>query len=159
MAFDTALILRASAALSLSATGSATLGRDISTGASWAADTALAFATAGSPMLPLVQNAQLVVLVPTAEADAATDVALEISLDGTNYKEIACVRVPLGQKGSFAVNVGRAMRGFKYTAANLKVRTVCYNLSNAANTLTLAAYLTAEEADISGKTPADVLSV
>ena len=150
MAFDNTLILRAPAALTIAAAATPR--------AQSVVGSALELAGGG---LPITGTASMVVTVATAEADATLNVAFEISVDGgTNYREVADVVVPCGFKGQFAVPIGRVLRVYRYAAANVQCRAVFYNLTNAAFTaITVGAYLTSGETDISGKTPADVLLV
>ncbi len=150
MAFDTALALRAAANLTIVAAATPRLQSN--------AEAAIEMA---GGLLPLHKNAQLVCLVPVGDADADLDVALEVSVDnGAHYREIACCQIPMGFKGQFAVEVGRAFRPYRYAAASVQLRAKEYNLTNAQwGAASLAVYLTSGETDVSGKTPADALMV
>jgi len=150
MAFDTATILRAPANLTIVAAATPRLQSN--------AEAAVEMA---GGLLPLHKNAQLVCLVPVGDADASLDVALEISLDGgTTYREIACCQIPMGFKGQFAVEVGRAFRPYRYAAADVQLRAKEYNLTNAQwGAASLGVYLTTDETDVSGKKPDDTLMV
>ena len=120
--------------------------------------TAVELAGAGLPIHP---SAELVAMLENADANAGLDINFQVSVDGgSNYRTVGTIHVPPGFKGQFRTNVGRNLRAYRYTAANVQCRvSFTETETEAADYGRGSFFLAVGEGDYSGKKADDTLIV